>query len=107
MFEPTETIVKTALPGGAVIHVEAVHLQTTSAEAEVADLQRVFDFENVRSALEGIAGAVLKTIEKVKPKKAVVEFGVEVGIESGQLTAVLVKGSGKANLKITLEWQLQ
>jgi len=33
-----------------------------------------------------------------------VEFGLEVALESGQLTAVLVKGSAKANLKITLEW---
>lgn len=32
------------------------------------------------------------------------EFGLEVALESGQLTAVLVKGSAKANLKITLEW---
>ena len=30
--------------------------------------------------------------------------GVQVGIESGKLTALLVKGTGNANLKITLEW---
>jgi hypothetical protein len=32
------------------------------------------------------------------------EFGVEFGYESGQLTALIVKGTGKANLKITMEW---
>jgi hypothetical protein len=42
----------------------------------------------------------------VKPKKATVKFGMELAIESGQLTAVIVKGSGKGNLEITLEWEV-
>jgi hypothetical protein len=104
MFEPTETVVKATLPSGAVIHVEAVHVGATSAEREVVDLEQVFKFEDLRAALEGIAVAIVETIGKIKPNKAAVEFGVEVGIASGQLTAVLVKGTGKANLKIKLEW---
>jgi hypothetical protein len=40
----------------------------------------------------------------LKPHKASVEFGLEVALEAGQLTALLVKGSGTSNLKITLEW---
>jgi hypothetical protein len=32
---------------------------------------------------------------------------MELAIESGQLTAIIVKGSGKANLEITLEWETQ
>ena len=47
---------------------------------------------------------MLTTLQKVKPRAASVEFGLEIGIESGQLTALLVKGTGTANLKITLEW---
>jgi hypothetical protein len=46
-------------------------------------------------------------LQKVKPKKATVKFGMEMAIEAGQLTAVIVKGSGKANLEITLEWEAQ
>jgi hypothetical protein len=30
---------------------------------------------------------------------------MELAVESGQLTAVIVKGSGKGNLEITLEWE--
>jgi hypothetical protein len=30
------------------------------------------------------------------------ELGCEIGIESGQLAAILVKGTAKANLKIAL-----
>ncbi|WP_264308818.1 CU044_2847 family protein [Nodosilinea nodulosa] len=44
-------------------------------------------------------------IQNARPKKATVKFGMELAIESGQLTAVIVKGSGKANLEITLEWE--
>jgi hypothetical protein len=40
----------------------------------------------------------------VQPKKATVEFGVEVTVKSGKLTALIVEGEGKGNLKITLEW---
>jgi Trypsin-co-occurring domain 1 len=34
-----------------------------------------------------------------------VEFGIDVGIESGKLTALICKGSGNASLKITLEFE--
>ena len=52
-------------------------------------------------------------IQKARPQKATVKFGMELAIvprtgyanESGQLTAVIVKGPGKANLEITLEWE--
>jgi len=29
---------------------------------------------------------------------------LKVAVESGHLTAVVVKGSGEANLEVTLEW---
>ena len=44
-------------------------------------------------------------IQKARPKKTTVKFGMELAIEFGQLTAVIAKGSGKANLEITLEWE--
>ncbi len=40
-----------------------------------------------------------------KPDKMSIEFGVEISAEAGELTALIVKGSGKANLKITLTWE--
>lgn len=50
---------------------------------------------------------IAEPLQKVKPKKASVKFGMEMALESGQLTALVVKGSGKANLEITLEWEHQ
>src|SRR5947209_15168132 len=61
-------------------------------------------FKEVTDTVEGLAKALVTTLKKVKPRAASVEFGVQVGIESGKLTALLVKGTGNANLKITLEW---
>jgi len=58
----------------------------------------------VTQALEGIVLAIAGTLEKVKPDKASVKFGMEVGVEAGALTAMIVKGTGKGNLEIALEW---
>jgi hypothetical protein len=65
---------------------------------------RIPDFAEVTDAVEGIVDALAETLKKVKPARAAVEFGVVFGIESGALTAMVVKGTGEANLKIMLEW---
>ena len=62
------------------------------------------EFADVTESLEGIIDAISGTIHKTLPTKATVKFGVSVGVESGKLTAMIVKGSGKANLEITMEW---
>ena len=51
----------------------------------------------------GIARGLKQTFDTVKPKMAAVEFGLEVGLESGKLITLLVQDSVKGNLKITLE----
>jgi hypothetical protein len=61
-------------------------------------------FKAVTDALGGIVQAIAEPINRAKPNKATVKFGMELAVEAGQLTAVLVKGSGKANLEISLEW---
>ncbi len=96
--QPTK-IIKAKLKDGTTIRIET---------AQVSGVQKVaskpFDFEQVATSIEGIVNSIKSTLDRAKPKKATVEFGVEVGVEAGQLTALIVKGSGKANLKITLEW---
>lgn len=81
-----------------------IKVEVTAIGGEEDVSSSIQSFEQVTGAIEGIAKSVLGTIERIKPKKAVVEFGLELATESGQLTALLVKGSGKANLKISLEW---
>ncbi len=95
----TNEIVKAKLPNGAYIHIE-----TTLLDGEEDVSFTLPAFKEVTEVIEGIAESVVTSLEKVKPQKASVEFGLEVALESGKLSALLVKGSGTANLKITLEW---
>ncbi|MEG3439686.1 CU044_2847 family protein [Pannus brasiliensis CCIBt3594] len=79
-----------------------VETRDLGGEEEVSG--NLFDFQDVADTIEAITQSIAATIEKVKPKKATVEFGVEVAVKSGKLTALIVEGQGKGNLKITLEW---
>jgi hypothetical protein len=95
------------LPNGSKVLVEVTPIGN-AREADVAAIQEVvgeYAWEELSCAIEGIAEWIVGTLQKVQPTKASVEFGIEVGAEPGKLTALLVKGSGKANLKITLEWE--
>jgi hypothetical protein len=98
MPEQTSRIVKVEVQGKTI----AMEVTPLGGEERVADLPH--DFEELTASIEGIASSLYGAIKKIAPKKACIEFGVEAGVESGKLTALLVKGSGKANLKITLEW---
>lgn len=94
-----QQIVPVQLPDQVKIQVEAIVL---GGEEDVSF--RVQSFQGVIDAIESIASAMDTAVQKIKPDKASVEFGLEMAIESGELTALLVKGSGTANLKISLEW---
>ena len=72
---------------------------------EEVGLLESIPFEQVTNLLGGIADEISKTLEKAKPKRASVELGVEFGIKDGALVALIARGSGKANLKIGLEWE--
>jgi hypothetical protein len=87
------------LPNGATVKFEVTK---TGREDVSFNLKQ---FQPVAEAIEGVIQMIATPIQKVKPNKANVKFGMELALESGQLTAVIVQGSGKANLEITLEWE--
>jgi len=74
-------------------------------EENVAAFTGGLSLDNVTKSIEKISVALAKTVKKVKPDKASIEFGVEIATKEGQLTALLVQGSATANLTISLEWQ--
>lgn len=101
--DPARTeIVRAQLGDRTIILIEA---RTAPGDRDVSAASGVLDFSSVTGSIESIAADLMAVFDRVRPKKASVEFGVEVGIESGKLTAFLVKGSGKANLKVTLSWE--
>lgn len=83
-----------------------VFLEVLSAggEEEVGLLESI-PFEQITHLLGNIANEISQTLEKAKPKRASVELGVEFGLKDGVLVALIARGSGKANLKIGLEWE--
>ena len=94
-------IISAELEGGISISIEATPL---GGEELVGALPGPHAFKEVTDTVEGLARAMIGTLKKVRPRTATVEFGLQIGVESGKLTALLVKGTGSANLKITLEW---
>lgn len=101
-MEAKTQIIPVELKPGVVIRIEATALGPVEQDVAGGVLSK--DFHKVADAIKEIAGAIGAVWDDVKPKKATVEFGIEIGVETGGLTALLVKGSGKSNLKVTLEW---
>jgi Trypsin-co-occurring domain 1 len=101
MDETRTQIASMTFADGTTVRVEASQI---GGSEDVVDLAKAILFQQVVAVIEHVAEEVMATLKKVKPDKASVEFGVEVAVETGGLTALLVKGSGKGNLKITLEW---
>jgi hypothetical protein len=92
-------VVKVKLGDGRFLNVEATVL---GGEEEIS--LHLPAFREVTEMIEGIAQDLTQTIKRLAPTKAAVEFGIEIATESGGLTALLVKGTGKANLVLKLEW---
>ncbi|QLE42602.1 hypothetical protein FD723_20655 [Nostoc sp. C052] len=95
-------IVSFQLSDGKIIKVEV----TPIGEQPVSDETRVFKqaTEIIKSIAEDVAVTLKDISETVKPDKFSVKLGLQIGVESGQLTALIVKGTGTANLEITMEW---
>jgi uncharacterized membrane protein len=87
------------LPNGAIVKIEVAQSGREDVGFEVKS------FKGVTDAIEGVAEAVTDSLQKIAPNKASVKFGLEIEIEQGSLVAAIVKGTGKANLEITLEWE--
>jgi Trypsin-co-occurring domain 1 len=96
----TEQLVATEIDGAALL------LEVRSGDDPERDVGILRDssFDGVVDSIRKLTRQLTEALEEVKPDKASLEFGVDVGVEAGQLTALLVKGSGNASLKITLEW---
>jgi hypothetical protein len=88
------------LPNGATARFEVI----VPDEGYTQVSSQIFSLDDVLASVAGVAEALAATLEKVKPKTASVEFGVELTLGEGKLLALFVRGEGKANLKVTLEW---
>jgi Trypsin-co-occurring domain 1 len=93
-------LVDVQLPGGGTVSVRAVSL---GGGADVSALDQL-SLKNVADSIQEIAVTIGSALKKAAAKKASVNFGIEVAVQSGKLTSLLVQGSGTATLNVTLEW---
>lgn len=82
-----------------------INIETTMLDSEEEVVFEGFFLKPISETIEGVSKSLISTVKKVSPTKASVELGFEVGLKEGQLTALLVQGDGKANIKVTLEWE--
>ena len=101
---PKPDFVPVRLNDQTVIRIEATRLKEEESEEDYIGVQ-LPSFEEITNTIKGISKSIVAVWNEVQPSKATAEFGIEVGFEPGNVTSLLVKGSGKANLKITLEWE--
>lgn len=99
-METRTEVVKAVLPSGVSLSVETSIL---GGEEDVSAAQ-LLQFADFSDAIGGLAELTKAAVAQVRPQKTTIEFGLELGLESGKLSAILVKGTGKANFKVTLEW---
>jgi hypothetical protein len=60
--------------------------------------------DDLKESIREISNVILDSMSTVAANKVTVEFGIEIGVKSGQLTSILVEGEGKGSIKVILEW---
>jgi hypothetical protein len=91
-------IISVELSDGTNIRVEATPIGDRKMGLQTRP------FNEVTTVIESLCKDIGETIQKVKPDRATIKFGIDIGMEAGKVTALLVKGSDTANIEITLEW---
>jgi hypothetical protein len=101
---PKPTFLPVKLDNDTIIHIEATQLEgEVVGEGYIASVE-LPSFQQVTNTIKSMAKSFAAMWNEVQPSKASIEFGIEVGFEPGNLTALLIKGSGKGHLTVTVEW---
>ena len=104
MSEEFTKVINIRLPNGELMKAE---IKSLGGERDVRSGD-IFNFEEFTRKLEGVvvgvAGGVRKSLNILEPTRVSIEFGVEIGVESGQLTTLLGKGTTSTSFKVTAEW---
>ncbi|MGW8761179.1 CU044_2847 family protein [Streptomyces sp. NPDC055815] len=88
--------------GDATLFVEARRLGPDADFEALGD--HLPDLSGVTEALSSFAGRIGEALRQAAPDRATVEFGCQLGLDAGKLTALVVQGSANASLRVTLEW---
>ena len=64
----------------------------------------LFKLDDVTDQIRAISRHFATVLDDAKPDKAGLEFGIQLSVKEGRLTALLVSGEATATLKVSLEW---
>ncbi|MGV9506848.1 CU044_2847 family protein [Streptomyces tendae] len=103
MSEP-KRVVEARLPDGTAVSIVAVSSDGRDPAQDIS-ARGVPTLDDVRSAITGMATLARDAVEAVRPDSATVEFGVDVKVEAGKLSGLIVSGAANATLKVTLSWE--
>ena len=84
-----------------------IQFETTISrgEQDISDKKIEMEYKDFSKSVEKIASQTIEPLKKLKAKKITLKMGLALGLESGGLTAMIVKGTGKANMEVTIEWE--
>lgn len=102
MTDRNTGIVATMLSSGERIFVEAIPLDGFGTEVEV--ILSASSFKSFTDGVEAVVQQMIRSLGKVRLHSANIVLNFEIGVESGQLMALLVKGGGTASVRITLDF---
>ncbi|PAX54159.1 CU044_2847 family protein [Brunnivagina elsteri] len=91
-------VISVELADGTVVKIEASSISDRKVGLQTRP------FSEATSVIKSPVKEIAETVQTIKPDKARVRFGIEIGVDAGKLTAILAKGTSTANLEITLEW---
>ncbi len=100
-------IISITLSDNTTIKAVTTTLDTPGKPKLVASNDSKFNIANISETITTLAEDLGEVFKKSKATKASIEFGIVIGVESGNFTALLVKGTSTANLKVSLEWEIE
>lgn len=83
---------------------EIIHMEVSDFDGERNASFSQLDFDSFKASAIRIAKEMKTVLDELAPDEGSIEFGLAASIESGTLTGFLAKGTGEANVKITLRW---
>ena len=89
------------LEDGSEILVEVMESGETAVSGVVDDLH----IDQILRQVSSLAVKLRAIADTVRPDEATVEVGIGFAVESGALTAVIMKGSAEGNIKVSFTWK--
>lgn len=68
-------------------------------------VSKKYSAEEFVDSLSRFANLVSEAVKSATPQRVKLEFGAQLTIKSGKVSAVLVDMAGQCDLKVTLEWE--